>query len=282
MPGSHARRLNKPAIDLCAQNLLSAYSCGATACSWWVVDLVLTCTAIMRRNCVGHWMARSGCALPVARPGGKRRASSSPDQPHELDAGAVHVALLYLDAQSTEYAAYIGTGGYSNVDIAELPALPETSPLRQLMASGGTCAQAEEAAQVILGLPADVGSSPIDPRIARALRWIDGNLQGPIRITRVAEVAGLSESHFAHLFVKMTGVPVRRYVLWRRLGAAVAAATRGASLTEAAYAAGLADSSHLSRAFRSTFGLAPSFLFEHRALLDGQVCERATSSVSHE
>jgi len=206
----------------------------------------------------------------------------APDQPHELDAGAVHVALLYLDAQSTEYAAYIGTGGYSNVDIAELPALPQNSPLRQLMASGGTCAQAEEAAQVILGLPADVGSSPIDPRIARALRWIDGNLQGPIRITRVAEVAGLSESHFAHLFVKMTGVPVRRYVLWRRLGAAVAAATRGASLTEAAYAAGLADSSHLSRAFRSTFGLAPSFLFEHRALLDGQVCERATSSVSHE
>jgi AraC-like DNA-binding protein len=206
----------------------------------------------------------------------------APDQPHELDAGAVQVALLYLDAQSAEYAAYVGTSGYSNIAVAELPSLPVTSPLRRLMASRGTCAQAAEAIQVILGLTADVGCSPIDPRIARTLRWIDANLQGPIRIAKVAEVAGLSESHFAHLFVQMTGVPVRRYVLWRRLGAAVTAATRGASLTEAAYAAGLADSSHLSRAFRSTFGLTPSFLFEHRALLDGQLCERATSSVSHD
>src|SRR4030095_7902949 len=129
----------------------------------------------------------------------------APDQPHELDAGAVQVALLYLDAQSAEYAAYVRSSGYSKVGVAELPALPETSPLRQLMASGGTCAQAAEAAHVILGLRADVSSSPIDPRIARTLRWIDANLHGPIRITQVAEVAGLSESHFAHLFVKMTG-----------------------------------------------------------------------------
>jgi AraC family transcriptional regulator len=221
------------------------------------------------------WALDGAVRLRLASGSAWREAAGffiAPDQPHELDAGAVHVAALYLDAESAEYAAYLGTSGYSNVGVAELPALADTSSLRQLMASGGSCAQAAEAAQAILGLTADAGSPPIDPRLARALRWIDANLQGPIRINKVAEVAGLSESHVAHLFVKMTGVPVRRYVLWRRLGAAVAAATRGASLTEAAYAAGLADSSHLSRAFRSTFGLAPSFLFEHRALLDGQLC----------
>jgi AraC family transcriptional regulator len=221
------------------------------------------------------WALDGAVRLRLASGSAWREAAGffiAPDQPHELDAGAVHVAALYLDAESAEYAAYLGTSGYSNVGVAELPALADTSSLRQLMASGGSCAQAAEAAQAILGLTADAGSPPIDPRFARALRWIDANLQGPIRINKVAEVAGLSESHVAHLFVKMTGVPVRRYVLWRRLGAAVAAATRGASLTEAAYAAGLADSSHLSRAFRSTFGLAPSFLFEHRALLDGQLC----------
>jgi AraC family transcriptional regulator len=221
------------------------------------------------------WALDGAVRLRLASGSAWREAAGffiAPDQPHELDAGAVHVAALYLDAESAEYAAYLGTSGYSNVGVAELPALADTSSLRQLMASGGSCAQAAEAAQAILGLTADAGSPPIDPRIARALRWIDANLQDPIRINKVAEVAGLSESHVAHLFVKMTGVPVRRYVLWRRLGAAVAAATRGASLTEAAYAAGLADSSHLSRAFRSTFGLAPSFLFEHRALLDGQLC----------
>jgi len=194
------------------------------------------------------------------------------DQTHELDADGVEVAILYLDGQSTEYADYVRVMGYSKIGITELSPPTAARPLRQLLESGGSCTQAEEVVQLLLGLSDSAGSST-DRRIVRALEWIDANLGGPIRIATLASAAGLSESHFAHLFVQSTGVPVRRYVLWRRLRAAVAAATSGASLTVAAHAAGLADSSHLTRAFRATFGVAPSFLFQHRALLDGQLCD---------
>lgn len=59
-------------------------------------------------------------------------------------------------------------------------------------------------------------------------------------------------------------MPIRRYVLWQRLRAAVELALKGATLTDAAHAAGMSDSAHLSRTFREMFGVAPSFLFEHR------------------
>lgn len=36
-------------------------------------------------------------------------------------------------------------------------------------------------------------------------------------------------------------------------------------LTAAAHSAGFSDSAHLSRTFRDYFGVAPSFLFEHRS-----------------
>jgi len=41
---------------------------------------------------------------------------------------------------------------------------------------------------------------------------------------------------------------------------------RGSSLTEAAHAAGSADSAHLSRTLRSMLGIAPSFLFKRGQL----------------
>lgn len=72
----------------------------------------------------------------------------------------------------------------------------------------------------------------------------------------------LSPSRLAHRFREVTGVPLRRYVLWCRLRRAADAAMRGSSLTDAAYLAGFADSAHLTRTFRAMFGIAPSLLFK--------------------
>jgi AraC-like DNA-binding protein len=55
-------------------------------------------------------------------------------------------------------------------------------------------------------------------------------------------------------------MPLRPYLRWLRLQQALSGIARGANLTEAAHAAGFSDSAHLSRSFRSTFGIAPSAL----------------------
>lgn len=183
------------------------------------------------------------------------------DQPHQLDAGARPVAFLYLEADSGECRRHAQrhAGGIAALDVAAF------RPLLCRLAAEGHPAQAEAALAAMLGGDLAGAAAPLDPRIARSLAWIGEHLGTPVRIADVAQAVHLSESHFAHLFSEQVGVPLRRYVLWRRLREALAGAMRGDSLTAAAHAAGFADSAHLSRAFRDHFGVAPSFLFEQRA-----------------
>ncbi len=91
-------------------------------------------------------------------------------------------------------------------------------------------------------------------------------LDGPITPAALAQAVHRSPSRLAHRFREATGVPLRRYVLWCRVRAAMEMAMRGSNLTEAAHVAGFADSAHLSRTFRAMFGIAPSFMFEHGRL----------------
>jgi len=59
-----------------------------------------------------------------------------------------------------------------------------------------------------------------------------------------------------HLFREQMGIAWRPYLLWRRTISAVEAILTGSSATEAAHLAGFSDSSHLSRTFRSLFGMS--------------------------
>lgn len=99
-------------------------------------------------------------------------------------------------------------------------------------------------------------------RVAAALRHMRDEPGRAHRLTALAQRAGLSPSRFLHLFKTETGVPLRRYRIWNRMGAAVRACGRGASLTEAAHAAGFASSAHFSSAFRDMFGMMPSDLLK--------------------
>jgi AraC-like DNA-binding protein len=76
---------------------------------------------------------------------------------------------------------------------------------------------------------------------------------------RAADVASelcMSESRFLHLFSEQLGIAWRPYLRWRRLFCASSAMSKGASATEAAHQAGFADGAHLSRTFRSMFGVS--------------------------
>lgn len=102
--------------------------------------------------------------------------------------------------------------------------------------------------------------APSDPRVLRAIEYIRVHLDKPVTLAAVAAVAHLSPGRFRHLFVAQTGMPLRAYVLWRRLLQVWTLLMQGRSLSESAHAVGFADSAHLSRTARAMFGLAPSML----------------------
>lgn len=94
-----------------------------------------------------------------------------------------------------------------------------------------------------------------DGRVARALAEIDAGLDERLPAARLARDLQLSLSQLERLFDRHVGVPIRALLRWRRLRLALLLALQGATLTEAAHGAGFADSAHLSRTMRATFGV---------------------------
>lgn len=108
-------------------------------------------------------------------------------------------------------------------------------------------------------------SPPIvrDPRIETLLALLQ---HAPLttdvpELPVLANQVALSPSRLRHLFVEQVGISFQRYVLWRRLIGALLLSQQTGSLTTAAHQAGFADSAHLSRTVRATFGIKPSEIF---------------------
>jgi len=193
-----------------------------------------------------------------------------PDIPHAHPAFGAAV-MLFLEPESSDWARFSGraAGG--------LVPLSFESGLRCFAraAAAGDAAAAPILVRHLLGQDSTHNRS-IDPVVSQACEEIRRRLNGLITLADLAKAVGRSPSRLAHRFREATGVPVRRFILWRRLRAAAEIAMRGSNLTEAAHAAGFADSAHLSRTFRSMFGIAPSFLFR-RGQLDVTFLETAAS-----
>ena len=112
-----------------------------------------------------------------------------------------------------------------------------------------------------------------DGRVVRALEAIEESVGRSPTLARVAQEVHLSPSRLRHLLVEQTGAGFRAHVRWRRLLYVWTLVRAGASLTEAAHAAGFSDSAHLLRSVRRTFGLTPSTISDALAAdtkLDGR------------
>jgi len=106
------------------------------------------------------------------------------------------------------------------------------------------------------------GSPPArHPAVLQVLRMLPALLgDGDVSAAALAARCRLSVSRLSHLFNDEVGTPLRPFILWLRLQTAGRHISSGASLTQAAHAAGFHDSAHLSRVFKTTFGLSPSTL----------------------
>ena len=183
-----------------------------------------------------------------------------PNSLHHLRIEGGRMAFLYVDPLGRDLAALRARmrdeGPRVAFDLADEGAA--IGLLADIAARRLAAEQARDAVARLLGVGA---SAKADARIAAALARMRDDPCASHALADLARHAKLSPSRFLHLFKEVTGVPLRRYRIWNRIGAAAAAIAQGASLTEAAHAAGFASSAHFSSAFRDMFGMMPSDLF---------------------
>ena len=104
--------------------------------------------------------------------------------------------------------------------------------------------------------------APRDRRLIDAMWLLDSQLEvGPVRLAALAGAAGLSPDRFRHLFVEQLGIPLRRYILWRRMRLAAQRLAAGENVTEAAHGGGFSDAAHFARTIKHMFGVNASQLF---------------------
>ena len=107
------------------------------------------------------------------------------------------------------------------------------------------------------GLVERVGTTV--PAILDAVEAMEANVAGPLELSRLAEVAGLSPRQLNRLFHDKLGRSVMRYYRELRLEKAQSLLRNSPlSLTEIALATGFASSAHFSRAYSARFGQPPS------------------------
>lgn len=95
-------------------------------------------------------------------------------------------------------------------------------------------------------------------QLQRVLDHIQENLAAELSLMELADIAGLSVSHFKSLFKESTGLPVHQYVIRRRVDRAVELLSSGnRRLSDVALLAGFADQSHMARWMRRTIGITP-------------------------
>ena len=100
-------------------------------------------------------------------------------------------------------------------------------------------------------------------RLKDVLSFIEENLAENISLDDIAQVAGLSVSHFKSLFREALGVPTHQYLIRRRVERAKGLLGESKlTISQIAFETGFAHQSHLARHMRRLLGVSPKILRE--------------------
>jgi AraC family transcriptional regulator len=197
----------------------------------------------------GEWQACAGALVPS-------RAT------HSIDVEACEFgAVLFVEPETPEGKALAARlqGGLELLD-ADFVRRAADRLQTAWRVEGNYEAVGTACMQIVRELARTAAREPSDPRVLAAIDSIRRQVDRPVSLPELAQAAKLSPGRFRHLFVEETGMPLRTYVLWRRLLHVWTLLMQGETLSAAAHAAGFADSAHLSRTARTMFGLPPSVL----------------------
>jgi AraC-like DNA-binding protein len=105
--------------------------------------------------------------------------------------------------------------------------------------------------------PAARAAEPQSPGIRRALAHIERHFTEALYLDELAALAGLSVCRFVTVFRRQVGLTPHRFVCRQRVRYARALLADGVPAAQAALEAGFFDQSHLSRHFKSVYGVTP-------------------------
>jgi AraC family transcriptional regulator len=109
------------------------------------------------------------------------------------------------------------------------------------------------------GSPAPSRGGGLDPRrLRRVCEFIDGNLERELRLDQLAQVACLSQYHFARAFKKATGRTVHQYLITMRLERAKELlADNESSIADIAFQCSFSSQANFTKAFVRLLGISP-------------------------
>ncbi len=108
----------------------------------------------------------------------------------------------------------------------------------------------------------DQALSPSGPSTARLIRrakaFMEAELANPIRLADIGRAAGASPAYLTHVFRRVEGASLHRYLTQLRLSRALVELPYANDLTTLALDVGFSSHSHFTAAFRLAFGCTPS------------------------
>ncbi|TGL63886.1 AraC family transcriptional regulator [Leptospira ognonensis] len=185
----------------------------------------------------------------------------APNHYHALLAENSDMIVLQFDPKSSDYKSIKNSLGKERTRRFKRDLFLDLIPqLDQLLAGNMDCSQANTLYYNILNRFGMENSQELEQneRMKSALKLIESRLPEPIGVSDLALQIGISEDRFMHWFKEQFGIPLRQYLLWKRLHIAARLLQTGTNLTDASHAAGFSDQSHLSKTFKKMFGVPPS------------------------
>lgn len=203
----------------------------------------------------GHLQLRRS---PKGRSDATRVLLTSPDVPHAIDARGCDTVIVFVEPES-ELGSELAR---LHLDPVHVPSPEVAERVCQTVRSGGEVPVPEILVQALREMGIGHRPPPLrHPAIRKVLRALraDG-AETDESLEALSAIARLSPSRFMHAFTQDVGIPLRPYLRWLKFERAAALIAGGASLSEAAHGAGFSDSAHMTRTFRSIFGVTPSEL----------------------
>jgi AraC-like DNA-binding protein len=97
------------------------------------------------------------------------------------------------------------------------------------------------------------------PHVARVYSFVRANLDKPLLVDDLAEVAGYSRAHFSRMFAAEAGLAPAEFVSQERLRLASRLLSNGAlSIKQVSATCGFTDPNYFAKVFRQSFGASPT------------------------